>query len=71
MNVETTKVLRISRQPSPIQIMTDQKQLENVEYSSYLGSVMINNARCIYEIKSRITMPKAVFNKLKAISLTN
>jgi hypothetical protein len=71
MNVETTKVLRISRQPSPIQIMIDQNQLENVEYSSYLGSVMINNARCTCEIKSRITMPKAVFNKLKTISLKN
>jgi len=58
MNVETTKVLRISRQPSPIQIMIDQKQLKNVEYSSYLGSVMINNIRCTCEIISRITMEK-------------
>jgi hypothetical protein len=31
MNVEKTKVLRISRQPSPIEIVTDQKQLKNVE----------------------------------------
>jgi hypothetical protein len=31
MNVEKTKVMRISRQPSPIKIMIDQKQLENVE----------------------------------------
>jgi hypothetical protein len=58
INLETTKVLRISRQPSPIQIMIDQKQLKNVEYSSYLGSVMINNVRCTCEIISRITMEK-------------
>jgi hypothetical protein len=66
MNVETTKVMRISRQ-----IMIDQKQLENVEYSSYLGSMMINNVRCTCEIKSRITMAATVFNKLKTISPAN
>jgi predicted nucleotidyltransferase len=32
MNVEKTKVMRISRQPLPVKIMIDQKQLENVEY---------------------------------------
>jgi hypothetical protein len=71
MNVETTKVLRISRQASPIQIMIDQKQLENVEYSSYLSSMMTNNSRCTCEIKSGITIPRAVFNNFTAISLTN
>jgi hypothetical protein len=40
MNVEKTKVMRISRQPSPIKIMIEQKQLENVEYFNYLGSMM-------------------------------
>ena len=37
MNVEKTKVMRISRQPSPVTILVDQKQLENVEYFKYLG----------------------------------
>jgi len=49
--VETTKVMRISREPSPIQIMTDQKQLKNVEYFNYLGSMITNNASCTKEIK--------------------
>jgi len=31
INVEKTKVMRISRQPSPVTIMIDQKQLENAE----------------------------------------
>jgi len=31
INVEKTEVLRISRQPSPAQIMVDQKHLENVD----------------------------------------
>jgi len=41
MNVEKTKVIRIPGQPSPVTIMIDQKQLENVECFKYLGS-MIN-----------------------------
>jgi hypothetical protein len=67
MNVEKTKVMRISRQPSPIKIMIDQKQLENVEYFNYLGSMITYDARCTREIKSRIAMAKAAFNKKKTL----
>jgi predicted regulator of amino acid metabolism with ACT domain len=35
MSVEKTKVMRISRQQFPVKIMTDQKQLENVESFKY------------------------------------
>jgi hypothetical protein len=35
MNVGKTKVIKISRQPSPMKIMIDQKQVENVEYLNY------------------------------------
>ena len=31
INVEKTKLMRISRQPFPVKIMIDQKQLENME----------------------------------------
>jgi hypothetical protein len=48
MNVEKTKVMRISRQPSAMEIMIDQKQLENVEYFNYLGSMITNDARCTH-----------------------
>jgi hypothetical protein len=57
--------MRISRQPSPMKIMIDQKQLENVEYFNYLGSMITSDARCTHEIKSRIAMAKAAFNKKK------
>ena len=40
MNVEKTKVMRISRQTSPVTITIDQKQLENVECFKYLGSML-------------------------------
>jgi hypothetical protein len=39
MNVGKTKVMRISKEPSPVQIMIDQKQQRNVEYFKYLGSI--------------------------------
>ena len=35
INVEKTKVMRISIQPFPVKIITDQKQLENVESFKY------------------------------------
>jgi hypothetical protein len=57
--------MRISRQPSPTKIMIDQKQLENVEYFNYLGSMITSDARCTREIKSRIAMAKAALNKKK------
>jgi len=47
MNVEKTKIMRISRQPFPVKILIDQKQLENVGSFKYLT----NDARCTCEIK--------------------
>jgi hypothetical protein len=46
MKVEKTKVMRISRQPLPVNIMLDQKQLENVGSFKYLGSMLTNDGRC-------------------------
>jgi hypothetical protein len=63
MNVEKNKLMRISRQPPPVKIMIDQKQLDNVESLKYLSSILTNDGRCTYEIKCRIAMAKAAFNK--------
>jgi len=62
-----TEVIRISRQPFPVKIMIDQKQVENVESFKYLGNILTNDGRCTCEIKSRITMVKAAFNKKRAL----
>jgi len=48
--------------------MMDQQQLENVEYFSYVDSMITNEARCTREIKSRIAMNKAEFNKKEKYS---
>ena len=46
----------ILRQPFPIQIMIDHKQLENF---NCLGSMIPNDARCTHEIASRIAIARA------------
>jgi hypothetical protein len=48
--------MRMSRETFPLQIMTDQKQLENV------GGIITNGTKCKHEIKSKIAMAKAAFN---------
>jgi hypothetical protein len=70
MNVGKTKIMRISRQPFPVKLMTDQKQLGYIESFKYLGSILSNYRRCTCEIKSRIAMEKAAFNKKRALFTT-
>jgi len=67
--VEKKKVMRISKQPSPVTIMIDQKQLETVECFKYLGSLLTNDGRCICEIKSRIAMAKKMHSARRRIFL--
>ena len=59
--------MRISRQPSPVTVMIDQKQPENMEYFKYLGSMLTNDGSCTCEIKSRIAMTMVAFNKKKTL----
>jgi len=47
-------------------VTVHQKQLENVKYFNYLGSMITNDARCTWEIKPRIDTEKAAFYKKKA-----
>ena len=43
----------------------DQKELENSKCFKYLASMLTDDGRCTCEIKSRIAMAKAAFNKKK------
>jgi hypothetical protein len=47
--------------------MVDQKQLENLEYFNYLGSVITKDARYTCEIKSRIVLVETAFKKKKTL----
>jgi hypothetical protein len=66
---EKTKVMRISRQPSRVQIMMGQKQLKIVKYFNCLCNVITNDEKLTPEINSRNAMAKAAFNK-KTLSLS-
>jgi len=67
INVKKTKVMRISRQPFPVKIIIDQKQLENVEFFKYLDNILTNDGRYTCEIKCRIPMAKAALNKKRTL----
>jgi predicted nucleotidyltransferase len=56
INVEKTKLMRISRQPLTVKIIIDETQLENVESFKYLGSILTNDGRFTCEIKCSIAM---------------
>jgi hypothetical protein len=62
--------MRISREPPTVHTTADQKQLENVEYFSYLRSTVKNDARCTREIKRRISMAKAAFDRKKTLFIS-
>ena len=47
--------------------MTDQKELANVDYINYSGSMITNDARCTRETKSRIALAEAAFDKKKPL----
>ena len=64
------KLMRISRQPFPVKIIIDQKQLENVESFKFWGSILTNDGRCACEIKCRIVMAKAAFNMKRAFFMS-
>jgi len=53
-----TQIMKISKQPFPVQIVIDQKRQANAEYFNSLGSMITYDARCTREIKSRIAMVK-------------
>jgi hypothetical protein len=61
------KKIKIKRQPFPVKIMIDPKQVENMECFKYFGSVLTNDGRCTFEIECRIAMAKAAFNKKRAV----
>jgi hypothetical protein len=58
---KTAKAMTVSKKPSTEQNIIDKKQVKNVEFFNYLGSMMINVAKCTREIKSRIAHDKIIF----------
>ena len=67
MNVGKTNLVIIAKQLSQIQIMIDQKPVENLEYFSYVGNMITNYARCTREMKSKIAMAKREFSEKNTV----
>jgi hypothetical protein len=61
--------MKSRREKFSLKIMIAQKQLENMEYFSYLDSLTTNDARCTREIKFRFAMEKSALNKEKKNTL--
>ena len=59
--------MRISKEPSSIQTIVEQKQLEKVESFDSLDSLVTKDARCTSEIKSRIAMTEAALNNNRKV----
>ena len=65
--MEKTEVMRISRQLSPIQIVVDQKQAENVEYLNCFGSIIANDSKMCTRNLIQDCHAEAAFNKKKVL----
>jgi hypothetical protein len=60
-----TKVMRISRKPSQLQVTKNQKEVKNVEYFNFLGCMITKDARCLRETKTNISVKKGALNRNK------
>jgi hypothetical protein len=60
INVQQSRLMRISRQQSTVQIIISQKQPQKSRILKYLSSLLKKiDARCARETKSRIAIAKA------------
>jgi hypothetical protein len=73
LNVEKTKVMQISGQPSPTQIMIDRKKKagECGMFQLQLGSVVTNDARCTHENNPRLPLQKHHSTRKRRFSQVN
>lgn len=67
INIEKSKVMRISPRAGPLNITVENQQLEKVEHFKYLGSIITADALCTKEVKVRIAMAKAAFIKQRLL----
>jgi len=71
INVEETKVMRISRQQPRVLIMMRQKRLKNVKYVRCLCKVITNDSRFTRENNSTISIEKQRLTRREIFPLAN
>ena len=67
INIKKTKVMKIGRTPSNMQIILDGEVIQQVEEFKYLGSLISANGYSEKDIRVRIAMAKTTFSKLKTV----
>jgi hypothetical protein len=67
INVDKTKVMKVSRNGGEINISIDEQKVEQVSKFKYLGAWITEDGRSEVEIRTRIGMAKDAFNKRKEL----
>ena len=67
INVDKTKVMKVSRNGGEINISIDGQKVEQVSKFKYLGAWITEDGRSEVEIRTRIGMAKDAFNKRKEL----
>ena len=63
INIKKTKVMKIGRQHGLANIEVNGQRLEQVNHFKYLGSLIAEDGYCEKEIRARVAMAKATFEK--------
>ena len=67
INVDKTKVTKVSRNGGKINISIDGRKVEQVSKFKYLGAWITEDGRSEVEIRTRLGMAKDAFNKRKEL----
>ena len=63
INIDKSQVMRVFRSNESLQIKVNNRELKEVDYYKYLGSVLTRDGYCTKEIKMRTVMTKEAFNR--------
>ena len=68
INIKKIKAMVVSRNGGErVNITVEGQSIEQVSKFRYLGSLISENGRCLYDVKTRIGMAKDAFNKRKEL----
>ena len=63
MNIDKSQVMRVSRSNESLQIKVNNRELKEVDYFKYLGSVLTRDGCCARKINRRIAIAKHAFDR--------
>jgi hypothetical protein len=63
INIDQSEVVRVSRNIELLHNKLNNRELKEVDYFKYLGSVLTRDGYCAKQIKMRIVIAKEAFNR--------